>query len=75
MLQIKIKNLLVVLIRDVLTQHTAGLKIPIGLFNLHQCIPNDKVKKILDNALSNNTNNSYCDKIDTLTDCKISKIM
>jgi hypothetical protein len=74
MLQIKIKNLLVVLIRDVLTQHTAGLKIPIGLFNLHQCIPNDKVKKILDNALSNNTNNSYCDKIDTLTDCKISKL-
>jgi hypothetical protein len=74
MLQIKIKNLLVVLIRDVLTQHTAGLRIPIGLFNLHQCIPNDKVKKILDNALSNNTDNSYCDKIDTLTDCKISKL-
>ena len=74
MLQLKIKNLLVVLIRDVLTQHTAGLRIPIGLFNLHQCIPNDKVKKILDNALSNNTDNSYCDKIDTLTDCKISKL-
>jgi len=74
MLQIKIKNLLVVLIRDVLTQHTAGLRIPIGLFNLHQCVPNDKVKKILDNALSNNTDNSYCDKIDTLTDCKISKL-
>ena len=28
MLQLKIKNLLVVLIRDVLTQHTAGLRIP-----------------------------------------------
>jgi len=73
-LQLDIKNHLVYYIKNLLIQYTTGIKIPIGLFSLHQCEPKENLIKKISTLYKSDKYESYCENIKGMTNCKISKL-